>query len=161
MDEDEPTGSMTDVSISLEGPRPKRPRMNYDDGRSFPCQEDGCDLSFKTAQALKSHHKVKHLGQLPFGCTNAGCSKRFGYKRNLQHHLRTCKPSTAPDESSTSVVAKATGRAYVGQEKRVLQCPWTGLDDDEDVCLHVFSRMYDLRRHLVAAHGVDITKDAS
>lgn len=158
VEEDEPAGSMMDLSINSEVPRPKRPRMSYDDGRSFQCQEDGCDQSFKTAQALKSHHKVKHLGQLPFECTNTGCSKRFGYKRNLQHHLRRCKPPAVSDESSNSVVAKATGRAYVDQEKRVLRCPWTGLDDDE-ICLHVFSRMYDLRRHLVAAHGVDVSKN--
>lgn len=124
-------------------------------------------------QTMQTHHKIVHRRQLDFFCSNSGCGKRFGYKRNLKSHLRTCMPkplATVPvtdqlgqSSSTTSLIDQLTGTSYLGESqktRRVLPCPWPSMADTvqspRQSCAHVFGRMYDLRRHLKSGHGIEM-----
>ncbi|KAG9018517.1 Strongly-conserved Zn-finger binding protein (TFIIIA) [Tulasnella sp. JGI-2019a] len=166
-------GATREASTSLSS---KRRRVAVDE-RVFRCTEPNCSKALKTAQSLQSHHKIAHLGQLDFFCSNTGCSKRFGYKQNLKAHLRACKPkppatastinSLGQSSSTSSLIDQLTGTAYKDEarkNKRVLTCPWLSLGNknvgqdtqlSQQCCAHVFGRMYDLRRHLKSAHGLE------
>lgn len=65
-----------------------------------------------------------------------------------------------------SLIDHITGRAYADEaekKQRSLPCPWSSLADAEGEsrddlprkCGHVFGRIYDLQRHLKAAHGIE------
>ncbi|KAG8883020.1 Strongly-conserved Zn-finger binding protein (TFIIIA) [Tulasnella sp. 403] len=110
---------------------------------------------------MRLHCKVKHKGQLNYHCPHEWCERRFGYKRNLQHHLRTCRPPS-PDMSAvekTSVIDQITGQEYVDKalaKPRVFTCPWNPTNNGEgEMCGHIFGRWYDLRRHMKAVHGIE------
>jgi general transcription factor IIIA len=128
-------------------------------------------------KALANHQKINHEGQRKFACSYQGCSKTFGYKHVLQRHLVRHSDSLAPmpeshnDEapaSELSAIHYITGQHYPMQastRKKELTCPWPdglalGRQDSEKElsaarCGFMFRRLYDLRRHLKAAHGFE------
>jgi general transcription factor IIIA len=132
---------------------------------------------------LTTHINVTHLGKRDFKCTE--CGKAFGYKHLLQRHaakLHAHKSSSEEerdestdqeDEDETDdTIDMLTGKAYathahsaVAQGKR-FACPYpdvVGLTQDplpgtSKACDHVFSRLYDLRRHLDSTHRMAVDK---
>ncbi|KAI0079577.1 hypothetical protein K474DRAFT_1658926 [Panus rudis PR-1116 ss-1] len=155
-------------------------------GRDFLCDVPGCGKDFKSKKALGSHHKVSHLGRRDFVCPHETCGRAFGYKHLLQRHLVKLHPEETPTvtvvpsqenalQSSSMQIDSITGVVYASNSKRrlenekSLQCPYPDLNTltagapsawtSGTQCVYVFSRAYDLRRHLKASHGVDLEKD--
>lgn len=128
--------------------------------RDFVCPHDACRRAFGYKHLLQ-----RHLGKL---------------------HKSDSKPTITieEDDSSSSTegtsgrqvdVDDITGKAYALRAQRklsspdFLQCPHPDLSGlvstqaaveyDQRQCEYVFSRAYDLRRHLQAEHGAGIEKD--
>lgn len=136
---------------------------------------------------MKTHINVSHLGQKEFVCIQ--CDARYGYKRLLQRHLarQHGQTSDGSDEAGSSSddgdepgqekmdIDTITGYAYSkrseANRQKVLRCPYPDVAQitPEKVvnevegfrhCDYVFTRAYDLRRHLLAVHGIEIDKEA-
>lgn len=101
----------------------------------------------------------------------------------MQRHLVNChskagitKASVEEEPTSTNSLADfVTGRLYAAEadsklkRRQAVTCPWPLHFRSADLqlpttevtsCRYVFSRAYDLSRHLQAVHGVEIPKDA-
>ncbi|KAH9946789.1 hypothetical protein B0H21DRAFT_877046 [Amylocystis lapponica] len=146
----------------------------------------GCDKDFKSyvEKALTIHTNVVHHGRRDFICPHADCQHAFGYKHLLQRHLAKSSDSADVTESETQHKAQSpipfsigliTGSAYVSNAQarihsaKTLTCPYPSLpqllsDHSTPVpsasCQYVFSRAYDLRRHLRSEHGIAVDKDS-
>ena len=114
---------------------------------------------------------MSHLGKKDFGCPK--CGIRYGYKHLLQRHFarqhKQTSGSASDDSESEEEEARSekekmdidtmTGSAYVKRARRkVLRCPYPDLEQiavSRDRCEYVFTRAYDLRRHLRAVHGME------
>ena len=138
---------------------------------------------------MTTHTHVTHLGKRDFICHRPDCDRAFGYKHLLQRHLAKAHPSTlsGSDNSSSEgddITPKAdfdidtiTGESYAKRAEEMvksaksLRCPYPHLQflmvdinlparvDSRRNCDYVFSRSYDLRRHLIASHGVNLPKE--
>ncbi|KAJ7647532.1 transcription factor iiia [Roridomyces roridus] len=164
-----------------EQPRKKR-RRGGEVGRDWKCDVDGCTKDFKSKQALTTHNNVTHLGRRDHICPREGCGQTFGYKHLLQRHLakHDATSSSSSDEDDAAPQTKMdidtiTGKQYAQRRKatHVLDCPypnWHVLGPqpsssshahaDEPACEYVFSRAYDLRRHLQSVHDVVVDKES-
>jgi len=103
----------------------------------------------------------------------------FGYKHVLQRHLARhdvlpSSPAASPkkkgkkkaDGTPADAIDLVTGKHYLKHAgNRTIPCPWPHSFDlvlkttgttSKDVCPHMFGRAYDLRRHLLAAHGFGV-----
>ncbi|KAF7315220.1 Transcriptional factor IIIa [Mycena indigotica] len=172
------------AALSENDDRPWKKRRGGNFGREWKCQVEGCDKEFKSEKALTTHFNITHLGRRDFQCST--CEQTFGYKHLLQRHVAKCHttPSEPPssgdeDEEIQPVVppqldiGAITGVTYTrgALEKlaatTALRCPHPdlhGLDPDLGIptstpCEYVFSRAYDLRRHLQATHNVVLDKE--
>ncbi|KAJ3550941.1 hypothetical protein NMY22_g112 [Coprinellus aureogranulatus] len=177
---------LEDETDADEEPTAKKPRRGGELGRDWKCDFEGCDKDFKSKKALTTHRNVNHLGKRDFVCSE--CSKAFGYKHLLQRHtakVHTLVPdgvmqddgeSGADDEDDEptfggSHIDSITGKAYSDQRKcrppQKFPCPFPDTEGLESVptpslaphCEHAYSRMYDLRRHLQATHGIEVSKE--
>jgi general transcription factor IIIA len=130
---------------------------------------------------------VNHEGRRDFVCPHDSCGRAFGYKHLLQRHvakLHTTHDSPSDEDEGSSDesplkfdIDKITGKGYRSQAAvqlsatQKLRCPYPDLriilPDIPDSsahsghrqCDYVFSRAYDLHRHLTSEHAVDIEKN--
>ena len=129
---------------------------------------------------------MKHLGQKDFVCTQ--CDASYGYKRLLQRHLarQHGRTSDKSDESESSAdegdepgqgkmdIDTITGHAYRKRAEAIqqkgLRCPYPDVGqispekvvaemEGSEHCDYMFTRAYDVRRHLLAVHGLEIDKE--
>lgn len=132
------------------------------------------------------HISVHHLGLREHICPHTSCGSAFGYKHLLQRHSAKAHGAKQSgddatsgeegDESDSGTLAGninyITGAAYE-QNARIkvdkglaLPCPYPVLEglvppdlvSGAHPCGYVFSRAYDLRRHMRTAHNVEIDK---
>ncbi|EJD52794.1 hypothetical protein AURDEDRAFT_181317 [Auricularia subglabra TFB-10046 SS5] len=169
-----------DVEDEDEPPR-KRRRCDDVVGRDWACPVDGCCKAFKSKKALDNHTKVNHLNRRDFVCAVPSCGRAFGYKHLLQRHVSKVHRASSddafssdadiePDADPISAIDFITGKHYVQrtehrrQQGQVLvPCPYPSHfcrgEANETACRFVFSRAYDLRRHLKAEHREEWEKD--
>jgi general transcription factor IIIA len=123
---------------------------------------------------------VFHLGRRDFVCTETGCEEAFGYKHLLQRHTAKIHAAHTSDsgadeghspneDDAASLINAITGQKFAARSlnPRALRCPhpqppFEGSytrNADADACEYWFTRAYDLRRHLLAAHGLDVDKE--
>ncbi|KDQ50548.1 hypothetical protein JAAARDRAFT_42006 [Jaapia argillacea MUCL 33604] len=166
--------------------RPKKKRRRGGElGRDWRCEVEGCGKDFKSKQALTTHTNVTHLGRRDHCCPHTSCDATFGYKHLLQRHLAK-KHAASPSQSSSDGddedredeqgmmdIDTITGKSYLTHhslaKSNTLQCPFPHLPEafsyslgDTGIggnCEYVFTRGYDLRRHLRGSHGVELEKD--
>ncbi|KAI0704925.1 hypothetical protein BC835DRAFT_1315791 [Cytidiella melzeri] len=175
------------VASDVEDGPPLKRRRGGEVGRDFVCDIGDCTKDFKSKKALTTHRRVNHEGRRDFSCPHVACGRSFGYKHLLQRHLAKlhvtqCESISTADEgeeSSTEPVLQLdiddiTGKSYnnraaeqVSSSKKV-RCPHPDLGSllpeatNKSIsrqCDYVFSRAYDLRRHLKSEHGIDVEKD--
>ncbi|KAF8600465.1 hypothetical protein BDV93DRAFT_525337 [Ceratobasidium sp. AG-I] len=171
-----------DQSAEFNEPASKR-RRGGEVGRDWPCPKNDCDKAFKSKKAQQDHVRVSHDGSRKFPCTVSDCALSFGYKHVMQRHVerhhsnRQDEPSTASTPESSyalgQTISLLTGQDYLrvstkSKLQRVIACPWPDAFGAEDVpqaagpasvgsrCAFMFSRAYDLRRHLRSAHGLEV-----
>lgn len=130
-----------------------------------------------------AHTKVGHLGARDFVCDAPACGKAYGYKHLLQRHVlkahgehsssaedddeESSSSATEPEAGpSMSVIDFITGKHYLESKRgrALVRCPYPAhfcrsVLSDAGACRFVFSRAYDLRRHLRAEHGEEWEKD--
>ena len=140
-------------------------------------------------KALNTHTNVTHLGKRDFICHYEDCKQCFGYKHLLQRHsAKVHQPQRQATDASEEELSESdpqqpsevtfdidaiTGNTYSKlannrlNSSKALRCPYPNIRDltgDDTVegrdCTYVFSRGYDLRRHLYATHDIDVPKDA-
>ncbi|KAJ6576864.1 hypothetical protein B0H10DRAFT_2101879 [Mycena sp. CBHHK59/15] len=166
---------------------PRKKRRGGELGRDWRCAVDSCTKDFKSKKALKTHTNVVHLGRRDHICPHEDCKQAFGYKHLLQRHVAKHHASSSASSGSweedahvsmpsTSLgIDLITGNAYAqnAREKlkaaKVLRCPYPHLNDvavvhehgnSSATCDYVFSRAYDLRRHLQTVHEVVAEKES-
>ena len=127
--------------------------------------------------------RVSHEGSRKFPCTVSDCALSFGYKHVMQRHVerhhssRQDEASTAPALESSQALGQTisllTGQDYLqvsskSKLQRVIACPWPDAFGAENAtqaigpafassrCAFMFSRAYDLRRHLRSTHGLEV-----
>lgn len=144
---------------------------------------------FLQKKALDNHIGITHQGLRPFACPVFNCGMRFGYKHVLQRHLSRKHPrgssesgSGAQDETvgthnteEPGALDLLTGKHYLKtrnaqRAQRSIPCPWSRLSGSTrpssaslpgaSACSFLFSRVYDLRRHLRAEHGLEVEQGA-
>ncbi|KAF8348279.1 transcription factor iiia [Amanita rubescens] len=149
---------------------PLKKRRGGELGRDWKCTTDGCEKDFKSKKALKTHINVKHLGQKDFVCTQ--CDARYGYKRLLQHKSDESESSADEgDEHRGMDIDTITGHAYrkraEANQQKGLRCPYPDVGqislekvmEGSERCDYMFTRAYDVRRHLLSVHGLEIDKE--
>ncbi|KAF7321425.1 Transcription factor iiia [Mycena kentingensis (nom. inval.)] len=176
-----------DAAVSDDEERPRKRRRGGEIGRDWKCDVEDCTKEFKSKKALTTHVNIAHLGRRDFSCEE--CGQTFGYKHLLQRHVakhHAASTSEAePDWSEGEAVVQPqpaldidtlTGATYANSARQklakatALQCPYPnmhGLEQDAHPpsastsvpCGYVFSRAYDLRRHLKSAHDVVLDKE--
>lgn len=130
--------------------------------RDFACAFEGCDQTFGYKHLLQRHVAKAHAPEVEHSDTMLSLDEF----EKVQQKNR--------DEFNIDVI---TGNAYAKQAEEAtskVRCPYpelTGLLSVGEIqsipgpsvalkpCDFVFSRAYDLRRHLNAFHGADISKE--
>lgn len=168
---------------------PRKRRRGGELGRDWKCDVEHCGKDFKSKNALTTHHNVTHLCRRDHVCPHDNCKRTFGYKHLLQRHLakvhatsdeeslseREESSSSSEEETVEFDVDVLTGNFYKQQAKKkldtspnMLPCPYPRMQEvglpcsgtlSTDNCDYVFSRAYDLRRHLASAHEISVEKE--
>jgi len=55
----------------------------------FPCDFEGCTLTFSRESLLIAHKAKTHLQSLPYSCSFQGCSASFDYMSRLTKHMES------------------------------------------------------------------------
>ena len=137
--------------------------------RDFPCNHNGCTSAFAYKHLLQRHVAKEHTSE-----------HSTDHSTSSEEHDTEEK---APNEEDDFNIDLITGNLYVKQAEAnlktasVLRCPYPELDDLLDSteveaqrfmpessttlrhCVYVFSRAYDLRRHLRSTHNVTLSKE--
>lgn len=158
----------------------KLPRLGSDvafTGKDWTCGHPGCGKAYKTRFARDEHAQAAHSKAAKHKCDTCGRVYRRGVslKRHLDEgwcahggkpagddaegQVKSKKRKTEKEAADEDVVGLFTGTAAMpgGSLYRRWGCPWHAPEDDEyeeEVCGERFGRVYDVRRHLAAAHGV-------
>lgn len=168
---------------------PRKRRRGGELGRDWKCDVEHCGKDFKSKKALTTHHNVAHLCRRDHVCPHDDCKRTFGYKHLLQRHLvkvhatsdeeslseREESSSSSEEETAEFDIDVLTGNFYKQQAKKKLEaspnmlpCPYPRMQEvglpcngtlSTENCDYVFSRAYDLRRHLASAHEISIEKE--
>jgi hypothetical protein len=128
--------------------------------KDFGCEEEGCDRIFASVRAIINHSDHKLIYQ----------------KSSLRKHRQSVHaqaPRSAPSKSSTSLNKPPSGKVDIltgpitakslGDTRRY-GCPINRLPDAASntelparlYCYSRFWRVYDVRRHLKAEHGLEL-----
>ncbi|GJJ06620.1 hypothetical protein Clacol_000813 [Clathrus columnatus] len=178
--EKETTKGVTEA-VGADGNAASKSRRGGELGRDWPCTFEDCTKAFKSKKALSVHTNITHLGRRDFVCPHPGCGETFGYKHLLQRHeVKAHSEITYQAEEVLSSsdsqydIDWITGKNYIlrsghnNTRRPLVPCPWPNRFDltmtirkEESIekCSYIFSRAYDLRRHLKAEHSLELTKD--
>jgi len=162
------------------GKSPKlKPIRSGEAGKDFACPEPGCEKRFKAvrpplirdsplcranqqANSLKTHHKVVHLKIRSHICPVENCGKAFAHMCNLNQHLKAHNRAASPIATFTPQAQTEEARFLTGDvmtDKR-FGCPAHKVIQVEferiNPCHLRFWRVYDVKRHLKADHGLDL-----
>ena len=129
--------------------------------RDFICHHPDCDQAFGYKHLLQRHSAKAHPSQPELGLDNPSSGDDIAQKADFD-------------------IDTITGHAYAKRAEEMvknaksLRCPYPHLQSltvdlnfptcmesssSRRNCDYVFSRAYDLRRHLVASHDVNIPKE--
>lgn len=124
------------------------------------------------AYALKTHHRVAHLKIRSFACTFEGCGKTYAHMSNLNQHIAAHnRAEEAPLVQATAAAVAVTPVPVTQENDTALLtgnvmaikrygCPAPQVIQHEleghARCNLRFWRVYDVRRHLKADHGLDL-----
>ncbi|KIP12588.1 hypothetical protein PHLGIDRAFT_61571 [Phlebiopsis gigantea 11061_1 CR5-6] len=135
--------------------------------RDFVCPHETCKKAFG----------YKHLLQRHLGTCHGITAKKPAHNEDADAETSSSEDAPAPTNSSRLLdIDEITGKAYVDRARqklsapRTLLCPFPDLhgltntaEDNAHTdkrCEYVFTRSYDLRRHLRSEHGEEFRKDA-
>lgn len=150
--------------------------------RDFVCQEPGCERSFGYKHLLQ-----RHVGKAHAPGPQSSSESEAEAQKDETYSVES-SGSDSPDDDQTTAAMSIdfiTGNSYVAHSREkiksanVLRCPHprlpalllggtsvslTGANNgdpaaDTASCQYVFSRAYDLRRHLRAEHGVEVERE--
>lgn len=152
--------------------------VNHLGQRNFVCEREGCGKAFGYKHLLQRHCAKLH---------GIHSDDARSDKEGAMDKESNVEPSPVRDESFIEVLTgRAYKRRKLEPDsmashkevrsrkskkgKRVLRCPWPQFGDVMDVvgesnhkqhtaCDAIFNRAYDLRRHLKADHGLEVTKE--
>ncbi|KAG8967632.1 Strongly-conserved Zn-finger binding protein (TFIIIA) [Tulasnella sp. 419] len=141
-------------------------KVAHDKRLDFSCRELGCSQTFGYKHVLQRHIQTCH-SKAPLLNPRADeppfVPEILPPEPEVAGPLVPIKPNVMP--AATFSIDDITGKSYNDKataRAKKLVCPLTsaelGLDEDQKQvnCKHIFSRLYDLRRHLKAIHGVDM-----
>lgn len=132
----------------------------------FSCPEDGCTMTFGYKHVMQRHLERHHR---PVPSSLPAPPERAPDKREDTSTMgNVIALLTGQDYHEPLVTSKAKAKA--AHRPRVIACPWpnafggtrfsSGSDNPTvnhpSKCAFMFSRAYDLRRHLRSAHGLEV-----
>jgi general transcription factor IIIA len=139
--------------------------------RDFVCREPSCARAFGYKHLLRRHaakaHAARDGGVPEDSTTEDEDSDGDDSASDAEDALPTPKPST---------IDMLTGKTYAtrGQSSKSLRCPYPQLDfrglptqsqaegeAGRSQCDFIFTRAYDLRRHMAAVHRIAVNKDSA
>ena len=162
------------------GKSPKlKPIRSGEAGKDFACPEPGCEKRFKAvrqplavifsrhhtdhqANSLKTHHKVVHLKIRSYVCPIENCGKAFAHMCNLNQHLKAHNRAASPIIPFTPSAQTEEARFLTGDvmANKRFGCPAhkvIQVEIERVIPCHMrFWRVYDVKRHLKADHGLDL-----
>jgi general transcription factor IIIA len=131
--------------------------------RDFVCPHPGCGRAFGYKHLLQRHTARLHTEGLDPDDTTPEMSPAEDDAE---------EPELETQRLEMSAIDFLTGRAYASRirSSKALCCPYPSLQGLQgafipppvpgvEPCPFVFSRAYDLRRHLRAEHGLEVSKD--
>ncbi|CAL1696061.1 unnamed protein product [Somion occarium] len=153
--------------------RPRKRRRGGEVGRDWLCDVPGCGKDFKSKKALTTHNNISHLGRRDFRHlaklhpTEVAAVLVDPVTEDVEDHVETSDAFDIDDITGVTYGVRAKERM---QSTRALQCPHPDLQPflgsihqalpaGNAKCEYVFSRAYDLRRHLRAIHCLDVEKE--
>lgn len=148
-----------------EEPQPARKLarvLGGEAGKEWWCSHQGCGATFKTRFARDEHASSTHAPSAKHKCPD--CGRAYRRPASLKRHMLVCGQPATPKTPKTPKegVSEAdlfTGAAGLpgGAMHRRWVCPYhaevNGVYED---CDARFFRVYDVRRHLSAAHDVQL-----
>ncbi|KAI9449882.1 hypothetical protein F5148DRAFT_1379203 [Russula earlei] len=149
--------------------------------RDFVCAVEGCGRAFGYKHILQRHQARRHGNDRSEAEVEGDCEQHEDADEEssevervrCQHKKRKTRRAQSPD---VSIINEITGVAYEERAAEVqapLKCPHPVMEglasalptgghdiwDDVAPCEYVFGRAYDLRRHVLAVHGVVLEKE--
>lgn len=136
-------------------------KVNHEGRRDFVCPHETCKRAFGYKHLLQ-----RHLAKLHAAVPEADAQSSDHGEESAAAEHSDAPPFNIDDITGKTYKTRATAHLALAHK---LQCPHPDLhnltSDEVDGasgskrCEFVFSRAYDLRRHLRSEHGVDLDKD--
>ncbi|TXT15786.1 hypothetical protein VHUM_00289 [Vanrija humicola] len=159
-EDDDAEGEQRAPASTEPSPARKLPRvLGGEAGKEWWCSHQGCGATFKTRFARDEHASSTHAPSAKHKC--ADCGRAYRRPASLKRHMLVCgqPPTPKPQKEAASEADLLTGAAGLpgGAAHRRWVCPYHanvgGVYED---CDARFFRVYDVRRHLSAAHDVQL-----
>ncbi|KAL1410789.1 hypothetical protein Q8F55_001731 [Vanrija albida] len=132
--------------------------LGGDAGKEWWCSHQGCGATFKTRFARDEHASSTHAPSAKHKC--AQCGRAYRRPASLKRHMAACgQPATPKEKEAVPEGELFTGAAALpgGAQHRRWVCPYHAeVDGVYEDCDQRFFRVYDVRRHLAAAHDVQL-----
>ena len=144
----------TQVQDSSEGCVKKaQPKKRSLRGRSFSCQEGGCQKKFSSVSRLNEHVTFVHLKKRPFPCQEDGCQKKFSKKTHLNEHITAVhhkkKPFSCKEEGC---YMKFAVERFLVKHVNEVHLKMKYFPCKEDGCQAKFGQKRNLKRHVDNIH---------
>ena len=151
---EETTSTQLEVKDSSKGCVKKvQPKQKPLNGRSFSCQEGGCQKKFPSMSRLNVHVTFVHLKKRPFSCQEDGCRKKFKSKTYLDEHITAVhhkkKPFSCKEEGCHKKFAAKRKLIIHVNEVHLKLRPFSC---KEDGCKAKFGRKTKLDEHVDQVH---------
>ncbi|KAH8110757.1 hypothetical protein DFH11DRAFT_1859986 [Phellopilus nigrolimitatus] len=138
--------------------------------RDFVCTVDACGSSFGYKHLLQRHVARMHA---PEETAQESCESSEENEAEKSPFAPSALQVPQPQSGPLSTIDILTGKAYGDRAKDrialqgALICPFPNvplspclsLQGVSDSCKHVFSRAYDLKRHLISAHDLEVSRE--